>query len=80
MISQSRILVRARRQEDQIEIDGGRHKSLKKLFIEKKLPAHLRHRIPIFTIGETIFAAAGAVAPQYRALPGAAALIISTEI
>ena len=80
MISQSRILVRARRQEDQIEIDGGRHKSLKKLFIEKKLPAHLRHRIPIFTIEETIFAAAGAVAPQYRALPGAAALIISTEI
>lgn len=81
MISQSRIYLRARQQGDRILTDGGHHKSLKKLFVEKKIPRHLRQRLPVITTGKEILAAAGVgVSSEYRARAGESALIISIEI
>ena len=81
MISQSQIFLRARQTGDRLLMNDGHHKSLKKLFIEKKIPLLQRQRLPIFTNGEEILAVAGiGVSPLYRAESGDSALIIYTEI
>lgn len=81
MISQSGIFLRARQTGDRLLMNDGHHKSLKKLFIEKKIPLLQRQRLPIFTNGEEILAVAGiGVSPLYRAQSGDSALIIYTEI
>jgi len=46
--AEGRILLRTRRSGDAIHLSGGT-KSLKKLFIDRKIPAHIRDRIPVLT-------------------------------
>ena len=43
---QGRLILRCRRTGDSIRLPGGT-RSLKKLFIDRKIPAHLRDRIPV---------------------------------
>ena len=42
------MLLRTRRSGDAIHLSGGT-KSLKKLFIDRKIPAHIRDQIPVLT-------------------------------
>ena len=80
MIGESRISLRQRQEGDRFLMNGGYHKSLKKLFIEKKLPRDLRQRLPVFTCGQAILAVGGiGVSADFRAEEGQPALIISIE-
>lgn len=81
MISQDRICVRQRQQGDRFLMDGGFHKSLKKLIIEKKIPCDLRPRLPVFVCGQELLAVGGiGVSADHHAEEGQSALIISIEI
>ena len=51
-------MVRSRRQGDEITLHGGT-KTLKKLFIDRKIPAHLRPGIPLIANADTVAAAYG---------------------
>ena len=51
-------VVRSRRQGDEITLHGGT-KTLKKLFIDRKIPAHLRPGIPLIANADTVAAAYG---------------------
>ncbi len=66
------ITVRPRRSGDSIELmDSGCTKSLKKLFIEKRIPVSERDRIPVFCDDEGVIGIAGiGAAERMRALPG----------
>ena len=62
-------------------MDGGFHKSLKKLIIEKKIPCDLRPRLPVFVCGQELLAVGGiGVSADHHAEEGQSALIISIEI
>lgn len=64
-------LVRPRRQEDRLRLPGG-EKSLKKLFIDKKLPAARRGGLPVLEWeGRAIAAWGVGVEPAFRPAPGA---------
>ncbi|MBQ4565695.1 MAG: tRNA lysidine(34) synthetase TilS [Oscillospiraceae bacterium] len=81
MITQSRIFVRQRQEGDRFLMNGGFHKSLKKLLIEKKIPCDLRQRLPVFTSGQALLGVGGiGVSADHRAEEGQPALIISIEI
>ena len=81
MISRDRICVRGRQTGDRFLMNGGFHKSLKKLMIEKKIPEALRMRLPVFVCGQELLAAGGiGVSADHRAVEGQPALIISIEI
>lgn len=80
MIAESILWARARREKDRFVMADGHSKSLKKLFIERKIPRHLRQSLPIITQGEEILAVAGiGVSSRYAAQPGETALIIDIE-
>ena len=81
MISESRIFVRPRQEGDCFSMNGGYHKRLKKLFIEKKIPLDQRQRLPVFTSGQALLAVGGiGVSADFRGQEGQPALIISIEI
>ena len=52
------MVVRSRRQGDTIRLSGGT-KSLKKLFVDKKIPAHRREEIPVIADDEGVLAVVG---------------------
>ena len=62
------VWLRGRQTGDTIRLPGG-SKTLKKLFIDRKIPASQRHRIPVLTDGEGILAVYGIGADQTR-IPG----------
>ena len=81
MIAESNLRIRARQEKDRLVMANGHSKSLKKLFIERKIPRHLRRSLPVITNGEEILAVAGiGVDSRYAAQPGESALIIDIEI
>jgi tRNA(Ile)-lysidine synthase len=51
-------IIRSRRAGDEIRLSGGT-KSLKKLFIDRKIPADLRAGIPVIADGDTVAAVYG---------------------
>ena len=57
-ISNNPLIVRSRQPGDSIALYGGT-KSLKKLFIDRKIPARLRGRIPVITCNGEVLAVAG---------------------
>jgi tRNA(Ile)-lysidine synthetase-like protein len=52
------VRVRPRQLGDTIRLSGGR-KTLKKLFIDRKIPAHHRHRIPVLADDEGVLGVCG---------------------
>lgn len=72
--------LRPRREGDGIKLPGRGTKSLKKLFIEEKVPLSQRERIPVLTDAAGILAVGGFGADQSRlAAPGERALEILFE-
>ena len=70
------VCVRPRKQGDQLRLAGGR-KSVKRLMIDRKIPAARREVTPVLTDGTEIFAVYGLGAdPSRAARPGDRALII----
>lgn len=66
--------LRPRQTGDQIHLSGGT-KSLKKLFIDRKIPARLRAQYPVLTAGGKVLALIGAAADtRYLVSSGAAIL------
>ena len=59
------MIVRSREAGDTIRLSGG-SKSLKKLFIDKKVPASLRDFIPVIADDEGVLAVAGIGADEDR--------------
>ncbi len=57
MIAQHGVFVRPRRTGDALTLSC--RKSLKKWFIERKIPVFDREKIPVFVTGDTVFAVAG---------------------
>ncbi|MPM58163.1 hypothetical protein SDC9_104992 [bioreactor metagenome] len=58
MISDA-LLLRPRQRGDSISLPGRSGKTLKKLFIEAKVPRRIRERIPVLTDGREVLAVAG---------------------
>lgn len=80
MISQSILFVRPRRVGDRISTPGGHTTTLKKHFIEQRIPRDLRDRIPVLATNETVLAVGGiGVNPLYSAAAGEPAVIIHIE-
>ena len=70
------LTVRPRQPGDQISLPGG-SRSLKKLFIDRKLPAHVRALVPVVCDGDTVLLAYPIAAScAHTAQPGEAALIV----
>lgn len=59
MITQSILWVRPRRSGDQMSVDGVHRKTLKKLFIERRIPRAERERTAVLTDGERVLAVVG---------------------
>lgn len=57
------LLVRSRREGDDLKPPGRPHKSVKKWFIDEKLPRHLRAHVPVLWDGERV-AAVGSIGPE----------------
>ena len=64
-LPQGQWVVRSRAEGDQIRLPGGT-KSLKKLFIDRKIPAHLRMQIPVIADENGVAAVCGIGADQDR--------------
>ena len=80
MITQSTITVRPRQRGDALLLANGHNRSLKELFIDRKLPRSERERVPIFATASSVLAAAGvAVNCAFRAEVGLPALIIQIK-
>lgn len=80
MISAYRLVVRPRHAGDRITLPGGCTKTLKKLFIERKLPRAERGLAAVFAAGEAVLAVAGVgVSLPYAASPGDTVLRIQLE-
>ncbi len=80
MITQSILWVRPRRSGDRMSVDGIHSKTLKKLFIERKLPRAERERTAVLTDGEKVLAVAGIGAdPRCRPAAGDTAVAIQIE-
>ena len=70
------LLIRPRKQGDEIRLQGGR-KTLKKLFIDRKIPASQRELVPVVTDGaQVLLVYPFAVSSEHGAQPGEAALLI----
>ncbi len=78
MISQSILCVRPRREGDRMKMADGHSKSLKKLFIERKIPRIYRQSVPVITVGGEILAIGwpGDLNSRYAARAGESALMI----
>lgn len=57
-IRESPVLLRKRQTGDRLRLSGG-SKSVKKLLIDRKIPAHLRETLPVVTVGGRILGVAG---------------------
>ena len=69
------LLIRPRKQGDEIRLQGGR-KTLKKLFIDRKIPASQRALVPVVTDGARVLLVYPfAVSSEHGAQPGEAALL-----
>lgn len=80
MIAQSILWVRPRKSGDQMSMDGVHSKTLKKLFIERKLPRADRGRTAVLTDGGKVLAVAGIGAdPRYRPAEGDTAVAIQID-
>ena len=68
------ITVRSRRTGDRLRLPGRPEKSIKKWFIDEKIPAHRRNSLPVLETAGRLAAAAG-LGPDWAFLPekGAAA-------
>jgi len=74
------IVVRPRRTGDSLQLSGGT-KSLKRLMIDRKIPAARRDRMPVITAGEQILAVYGlGTDVRWAARPGDRALIVQIYI
>lgn len=74
------ITVRPRRTGDKVKLAGrGCTKTLKKLFIEKKIPDYSRDRLPVIADGEGVIAVMG-IGIAERCIPGPGDDIISMTI
>ena len=70
------LLLRPRKSGDEIRLPGGR-KSLKRLFIDRKIPASQRELVPVVTDGANVLLVYPfAVSSEHGAQPGEAALLI----
>ena len=70
------LLIRSRKQGDEIRLQGGR-KTLKKLFIDRKISASQRALVPVVTDGARVLLVYPfAVSSEHGAQPGAAAILI----
>ena len=58
VLPQGKIMIRSRREGDKIRLNAGT-KSLKKLFIDKKIPAAMRDRIPVIADDAGVLGVAG---------------------
>lgn len=75
-IGQSPLILRPRQPGDTIRLPGG-CRSLKKLFVDRKIPASQRESIPVIATEGQVVAVAGVGADlDYLGIPGAAALQI----
>lgn len=76
-LSPDRYLIRPRREGDQITLGKRPAKTVKKLMIEGRVPAHDRDQVPVLAAGERV-AAVGGFGPEKVSLaaPGAPALHI----
>lgn len=80
MITQSTIEIRPRRRGDALLLENGHTRSLKELFIDRKLPRSERELVPILATELAVLAAAGvAVNCAFRAEAGQPALIIQIK-
>ena len=72
------LTIRGRRTGDRLALPGRPEKTLKKWYIDEKLPRALRDALPVLTEGETVLAAAG-LGPEarYLAPAGSAALQVA---
>ncbi|MEA4824136.1 MAG: tRNA lysidine(34) synthetase TilS [Clostridiaceae bacterium] len=75
------LFVRSRKSGDTFRVCGAKgSKTLKKAFIEAKIPVGERDSVPVILAGDDIAAVAGlGVAEKYRAKPGTEALEITIE-
>lgn len=77
MITQSILWIRPRRGGDQMSVDGVHRKTLKKLFIERRIPRAERERTAVLTDGERVLAVAGiGTDPRFLPAEGEPAAII----
>lgn len=77
MITQSILWIRPRRGGDQMSVDGVHRKTLKKLFIERRIPRAERERTPVLTDGERVLAVVGIGAdPRFLPAQGEPAAIL----
>lgn len=75
-IGESPVFLRKRQTGDRLRLSGG-SKSVKKLFIDRKIPAHLRDTLPVVTVRGGILGVAGLGANlEDRAISSAQALQI----
>ncbi|HQE23091.1 MAG TPA: tRNA lysidine(34) synthetase TilS [Syntrophomonadaceae bacterium] len=65
----SPLFLRSRREGDRLRIKGLKgHKSLKKYFMEQKIPARRRNQIPLLAAGEEIYAVLGFLVTEPAAI------------
>ena len=78
-IDPSYLTLRTRLPGDRMGLPGG-HKSLKRILIDRKIPAAQRDSLPVIAAGDAVLAVAGVgVNLDYEAKPGAPALVIELE-
>ena len=77
MITQSILWIRPRKSGDQMSVDGVHRKTLKKLFIERRIPRAEREHTAVLTDGERVLAVAGiGMDPRFLPAEGEPAAII----
>lgn len=65
----SPLCLRSRREGDKLQVKGFKgHKSLKKFFMERKIPARQRNQIPLLASGEEIYAVLGLLVTEPAAI------------
>lgn len=80
MITQSILQVRSRRRGDRMSVDGVHSKTLKKLFIERRIPRAERDRTAVLASGDAVLAVAGIGADlRYTPAAGEPAAILQIE-
>ena len=74
------LTLRPRRTGDRLKLRGRPGKTIKKWYIEEKIPAHLRDRLPILVCGDRVAGAAGlGPAEAFLPPPGAGAWHITVQ-
>lgn len=76
-IGQSPLTLRARKTGDRLHLPGGT-KSLKKLLIDRKIPASQRDALPVLAMGEQVLAVAG-VGADVTFAPGAHEIVLEIQ-